>query len=101
MSYGETIALLRDAAGLLTDSGGMQKEAYFLGVPCVTLRERDRVGRDGRSRLEHAGRRRHGAHRGRDTLASAARTTRPEVYGDGHAAAKVVEAIERHLEQRS
>jgi UDP-N-acetylglucosamine 2-epimerase len=38
LSYGEMIALQRHARAVLTDSGGMQKEAYVLGVPCVTLR---------------------------------------------------------------
>jgi UDP-GlcNAc3NAcA epimerase len=39
LSYGETIALLARACVVFTDSGGMQKEAYVLRVPCVTLRE--------------------------------------------------------------
>jgi UDP-GlcNAc3NAcA epimerase len=38
-SYVETVSLLRGAAALLTDSGGMQKEAYFFSVPCITLRD--------------------------------------------------------------
>jgi UDP-GlcNAc3NAcA epimerase len=38
-SYVEMIALQRHARAVVTDSGGMQKEALWLGVPCVTLRE--------------------------------------------------------------
>ncbi|MEZ5358019.1 MAG: UDP-N-acetylglucosamine 2-epimerase (non-hydrolyzing) [Candidatus Zixiibacteriota bacterium] len=38
LPYIETLSLLSTARALLTDSGGMQKEAYFLGCPCITLR---------------------------------------------------------------
>ena len=39
MGYLEFIALVAVAAGVLTDSGGIQEETTFLGVPCLTLRE--------------------------------------------------------------
>ena len=38
MGYLETIAAVRDATVVVTDSGGLQREAYWLGTPCVTLR---------------------------------------------------------------
>lgn len=39
VGYIDLTALLHGARALVTDSGGLQKEAYLAGVPCVTLRE--------------------------------------------------------------
>lgn len=39
LPYGDVVALVRHARVVLTDSGGLQKEAVVLGVPCVTLRD--------------------------------------------------------------
>jgi UDP-GlcNAc3NAcA epimerase len=38
VGYLESLALTRAAEMVLTDSGGLQREAYWLGTPCITLR---------------------------------------------------------------
>jgi UDP-GlcNAc3NAcA epimerase len=93
LPYGETVAALRSAAALLTDSGGMQKEAYFFGVPCVTLRDETEWVETVESGWNVLA----GADEERILAAVAPRRmpeTRPDVYGDGHAAEACVRAME-------
>ena len=39
LGYVEFLSLVQDAAGVLTDSGGMHEETTYLGIPCFTLRD--------------------------------------------------------------
>jgi UDP-N-acetylglucosamine 2-epimerase (non-hydrolysing) len=39
LGYHENLAVMSEAAVVVTDSGGIQEETSFLGVPCLTLRE--------------------------------------------------------------
>jgi UDP-N-acetylglucosamine 2-epimerase (non-hydrolysing) len=39
LAYSTMLAAVASSEGLLTDSGGLQKEAFVLGVPCTTIRD--------------------------------------------------------------
>jgi UDP-N-acetylglucosamine 2-epimerase len=39
VSYLTMLAMIRDARCMITDSGGVQKEAFLLGCPCITVRD--------------------------------------------------------------
>lgn len=92
VGYVEMVTLAGSARLVMTDSGGLQKEAYWLGVPCLTLRDETEwvetveagwnvlVGSDF-DRIVHA------------VCTFVPAGPRPAVYGDGRAAERCVELL--------
>jgi UDP-N-acetylglucosamine 2-epimerase len=99
LGYLDMTALVSQARVVVTDSGGVQKEAYWYGVPCVTARPStewvDTVAVGGNvlvdddpELLAHA-------------VASARMPpSRPQLYGDGHASEQVAAALIGSLSRR-
>ena len=96
LGYLEVLALVHEAEAVVTDSGGLQKEAYLLETPCITVRdvtEWAETVRLGWNVLAGAERRRI-----REALAAPPRgATHPPVFGEGDAAGRIVDALERAL----
>jgi UDP-N-acetylglucosamine 2-epimerase len=94
VGYFEMVALERNARAVLSDSGGVRREAYFLSVPSVTLRsdsEWPETLEGGWDVL---------AGTNADRIVEAAQRARPQtpplpIFGDGNAAGKIVEVLER------
>ena len=92
VGYLDSIMLTRNAAKVLTDSGGLQKEAYFARVPCITLDETTgwvETVQDGWNTLVASN---------REKIIAAIKHFQPDgkqrdVFGDGKAAEKIVNFI--------
>jgi UDP-GlcNAc3NAcA epimerase len=92
VGYLEMLVLEENAEVIVTDSGGVQKEAYFAGRPCVTVRDRTEWTETVESGWNVVV--------GTDPvrIAGAMREfrptrPRPDVFGDGHAAERIVQAL--------
>ncbi|TMT86898.1 UDP-N-acetylglucosamine 2-epimerase (non-hydrolyzing) [Haloterrigena sp. H1] len=96
VNYGQFITLVEDAVCVATDSGGVQKEAFYLDTPCITLRDTTEwvetvdagwntlVGAE-TSEIVDAVR------------AAVDPPAKPDLYGNGNAAARIVEQLERSV----
>jgi UDP-N-acetylglucosamine 2-epimerase len=96
VGYLELTALAAQARVILTDSGGLQKEAYWHGVPCVTLRPStewvDTVETGANVLVDDDP----------DRLVAAVTKARipderPQLYGDGRAAERIADSLVRLL----
>jgi UDP-N-acetylglucosamine 2-epimerase (non-hydrolysing)/UDP-GlcNAc3NAcA epimerase len=91
LGYLDFTALLCNAHAVVTDSGGVQKEAYLAGVPCVTLRpstewvETVDAGWNVLVDLD--------ADAARAALERTPPAERPQLYGDGRAGERVAAAV--------
>ena len=102
VGYFDMLRLIKDAKAVLTDSGGIQKEAFILGTPCVTMRSRTEwvetimlggnvlVGADERLIVKEV------MHAISNSDAIEKRLLSiPKPYGDGCASEKIVEDLKK------
>ncbi|MEO0397682.1 MAG: UDP-N-acetylglucosamine 2-epimerase (non-hydrolyzing) [Cyanobacteria bacterium P01_A01_bin.137] len=100
IGYLDMVKLEKNARLVLTDSGGIQKEAYFLGVPCVVLRNETEwmelvdLGWNVLSSPERIDNfqetvRRH-------LSFNIGKLRHPQIYGNGNAASKILEILKRN-----
>ncbi len=92
MGYGDLLVLVKHAQVVLTDSGGLQKEAYLLGVPCITLREETEWVETVEAGWNTV------AGTDPDRIMTVARLANPSIaprnlYGDGHASDGIVKIL--------
>lgn len=90
LDYITMLSVVSDARGLVTDSGGLQKEAFLLGISCTTLRSETEwpetlVG--GMNVLDPQG-----ANLA-DFAARFAAKPKSQPFGDGHAAERIVRVL--------
>jgi len=94
LPYLDMLRLEAAARLVVTDSGGVQKEAYFFGIPCVTLREETEwieTIQAGWNRLVRA----NSEEIAHNILTFSNPLNRPHFYGDGRAAYRIVNLISK------
>lgn len=98
VGYLTMLRLEQGARAILTDSGGVQKEAFWLRIPCLTLRDRTEMTETVDSGWNHVVDVDPGLVR--RAMAMPRPTQRPEPYGDGHSAERIVDVLGQYLSAR-
>jgi UDP-N-acetylglucosamine 2-epimerase (non-hydrolysing) len=105
LKYSDFIELMSISTLLITDSGGLQEEAYSLGIPLIVVRDKTEriqalegnpellVGGDGKTLVSQA---LHLLNGRRNTIVDFSSNK----FGDGHAASKILTSIENWYRQK-